>query len=190
MKLFGEYLLVDDDSPVAKSMKFQGSNGLSRIFVDGTYVATGNADGTLIEITTLRDSSNVSNVYIEFLSGDTINIADGIFPATPNTANSFIIYQPAYKSVNTSNLTVSTGIGDSVTLINLSSGASNSNVTILVGYRINVNNEISTINFISANTLTVDPGISGNLESNTLIVMIPSIHANSTNSTGNVLVSI
>jgi hypothetical protein len=106
MKVFGEYLSVDDDSPVASSMKFQGSNGVYTVFVSGTYVATGNANGTTIEVTTQRDTSNVTNVYIEFLSGDTANIANGLFAATPNTSNSFIIYQP---ESNTTNATNSTG---------------------------------------------------------------------------------
>ena len=106
MKVFGEYLSVDDDSPVASSMKFQGSNGVYTVFVSGTYVATGNANGTTITITTQRDTSNVTNVYIEFLSGDTANIANGLFAATPNTSNSFIIYQP---ESNTTNATNSTG---------------------------------------------------------------------------------
>jgi len=106
MKVFGEYLSVDDDSPVANSMKFQGTNGVYTVFVSGTYVATGNANGTTIEVTTQRDTSNVTNVYIEFLSGDTANIENGLFTATPNTSNSFIIYQP---ESNTTNATNSTG---------------------------------------------------------------------------------
>lgn len=94
MKLFGEYLLVDDDSPVLSSMRFQGTDTTYISFVTGTYSAIGNSNGTIIEVTVQRDTSSVNNVYIEFLSGDNANISNGIFFATPNTSNSFIIYQP------------------------------------------------------------------------------------------------
>jgi hypothetical protein len=190
LKLFGEYVFIDTNDSV--QVPFKGTNTENLTFVTGTYTAVGNNFGTTIEVATLRYTGDVANVVVEFLDGDTANIANGFFVATPNSfvSTNLTIYQSSYTNVNTSNLTVNTGQGTSVSTINLSSSSSNSNVVIRVGYRINVNNEIVTINSISSNTLVVTPGLSGNLISNTLVVMVPSVHANVTNSTGNLIISI
>lgn len=103
LKLFGEYLFIDTEDSV--QVPFKGTNTETLIFVSGSYEATGNSLGTTIEITTGRSSGGVTDVVVEFLDGDTANIANGIFAATPNTANSFIIYQAESNNTNSTNST-------------------------------------------------------------------------------------
>lgn len=74
---------------------------------------------------------------------------------------------------NTSSLTVSTGSGNSVTMLNLSSTLSNSNVYIGNNYWIMIGNSNVTVvsSNQSSNTITVSPGLSGNIVANGLYVV-------------------
>ena len=73
----------------------------------------------------------------------------------------------------TSNITFSTGAGTTVTTLNLSALAANSNVMLSNGATINVNNTISKITLYvpSSNQITINPGVSGNLTANTITLV-------------------
>ena len=103
MKLFGEYLFVDEMLTLPVQPTFQDISGNNIISVTGTYVSTANANGSTIEITTTRDMSNTTLSYIEFTSGNAINsianLSNGIYTVIPNTINSIILIQ-ANNTVN------------------------------------------------------------------------------------------
>lgn len=74
---------------------------------------------------------------------------------------------------NTSNLTISTGSGNSVTTVNLSGWMANSNVSIANNHWLVVNNKNIAVvgSNPSSNTITITPGIPGNLISNSIYVV-------------------
>jgi len=95
LKLFGEYLFVDDGDNLNVSVTRASSNYSSNITYSGTYTANGNSLTTVINVS-IQDAStvnisnlNLSNVYIEFLSGDTGNLVNTIYSVTPVSNSMF-----------------------------------------------------------------------------------------------------
>lgn len=125
-------------------------------------VSTGQgASVNLINLSTWTANSNV-----EIKVGYLLNV--------DNTIVTVMNLRPQFA--NQSNLVVNTGIGlDSVTTINLSHWAANSNVLIKVGYLLNVNNKVVTITTVSptSNVIKVRPGLDVNLRSNIAIITEP-----------------
>ena len=98
MKLFGEYTTKDDY--LSTNTIFQSVNTSNSILVYGTYLATANANGTTIKVTTSRNVSGISNASVEFVDGNAAgNLSNGIFSVTPNGTYSYIFVQSDY-SVN------------------------------------------------------------------------------------------
>ena len=92
MKLWGEYIFKDDY--LATNTSFISINTSNTILVTGTYLATGNANGTTIKITTQRSTSGISNATVEYRDGAAVgNLSNGIFMVTPNSTNAFIFVQ-------------------------------------------------------------------------------------------------
>ena len=92
MKLWGEDIFRDDY--LATNTRFISINTSNTILVTGTYVATGNANGTTIKITTQRSTSGISNATVEYRDGPAVgNLSNGIFKVTPNSTNAFIFVQ-------------------------------------------------------------------------------------------------
>ena len=106
MKLFGEYTLVDD-STVQTTMS-NVTSSIANTTYYGTYVATGNAISTKVVINTQRDVSGVANAYLEFATGNTIYLANGIYRSTTVNTTSYQIYQA--NIVNSSGIVYCTNI--------------------------------------------------------------------------------
>ena len=103
MKLFGEYLFVDEMLNLIVQPTFQTMSGNNIITVTGTYISTANANGSTINITTSRNMTNTTLSYIEFTSGNAINsianLSNGIFNVRSN-GNNFIVIVQANNKVN------------------------------------------------------------------------------------------
>lgn len=99
MKLFGEYLFVDDDSPVANSMKFQGVDGIYSILPTGTYQAN---LGNVSIVYTDHGLVATDNVYIDFITG---GLESNTFMIVGANANSFYVTHYS-NTINTSGLAV------------------------------------------------------------------------------------
>lgn len=117
-------------------------------------------------------------VYLSFETGYA-NIVNGLYVITMANTNyfsvdvkngntSFVALPP-----NTSNLTVDTGSGNTVSFINLSQWISNSNVTFTTGDSLNIQGNVVTVVYSTANsnTIAVFPAISGNLIANNVVVI-------------------
>jgi 6-phosphogluconolactonase (cycloisomerase 2 family) len=98
MKVFGEFLLIDDDSPVANSMKFQGTN--TKQYIEYSSRIYGLSDinsnvipGMIITMNTYGIQEN-SEVYVQFSSGNVANYnANGIYQVGGIiNANSVLVY--------------------------------------------------------------------------------------------------
>lgn len=107
-----------------------------------------------IGITTLAD---LANTYIS--------------NSSPYESQSYINLN--YISTNTSNLTVSTGSGASVTVVNLSAWKANSNVFFETNDTLNVNSNLVRVANSNTRTaqITVSPGLPGNLVATSFEVM-------------------
>jgi hypothetical protein len=115
MKMFGEYLFYDDGQTLnARISETSGvyANGTYK----GTYVATSNANGKLITVSTTFDrvASGNSNVYLEF-SNTTINLTNGIYKSTSINSNTFVVYVANTPMVGT--VTANNGNGNTSILI-------------------------------------------------------------------------
>lgn len=103
MKLFGEYLFVDEMLDLSVQPSFQAMTDNNFTIVTGTYISTANANGSTINITTSRNMTNTTLSYIEFTSGNAINsianLSNGIFNVTLN-GNNFIVIVQANNTVN------------------------------------------------------------------------------------------
>lgn len=130
-------------------------------------------------------------VYVNF-DTNYANIVNGLytvavvsnsnyFGVNINNGNTSFISLPP----NTSNLTISSGPGNTVSYINLSSWIANSNVGLTTGDSLNVEGNLVTIVASSANsnTIAVFPAVSGNIVNNTVIITKAPFAAN-----GNVIV--
>ena len=93
MKLFGEYTFQDENLPTIEI----GTGAVSGTtihykFVMGDYVANLNN----VQVNAGRTHGLIHNdkIYLEFISGDTINISNGIFVVSTSNANTFFITHP------------------------------------------------------------------------------------------------
>ena len=93
MKLFGEYLYVDNGATLNVSISNGYEQYNTNITYAGSYHANGNTLTTTVNVTIQNTSTlnvaTLANVYIEFLSGDTANLSNSVFPATYVSANTF-----------------------------------------------------------------------------------------------------
>lgn len=100
-KLFGEDVYISQD--VNASISLASSNVQLRYYRDGTYVSSGSNN---VRINLVNHGfANNNNVYIEFNSGDTANLTNGVFSVrnvVPSNANTF--------NITHSNTTTSSGI--------------------------------------------------------------------------------
>lgn len=95
-KLFGEYLFEN----VTNNSGFTSVKTEKILTYVGNYIAIGNGNTSNIIINTTRNISNTEISYLEFLTGNTINIANGIYK-TENNGN-FQLLTNIANSVNTS----------------------------------------------------------------------------------------
>lgn len=109
LKLFGEYLFVDNGENLNVSVSRATANYSSNITYAGTYTANGNALTTFINVS-VQDANtvnisnlNLSNVYIEFLSGDTGNLVNTVYSVTPISNSEF---QIALTRANVASITI------------------------------------------------------------------------------------
>lgn len=98
MKLFGEFMTDDENIPeIDDGFTMVTTKDEHIIYYNGTYKA--NLGNVIINKNYHGQNTN-SNVYIEFISGDTINISNGLFVVTTANANTFYITHP--NTTNTS----------------------------------------------------------------------------------------
>ena len=97
MKLFGEYAFVGE-TPIAAGMQSASIVAANSTYL-GNYVASGNAMGTTIQVSTIRDTTDMTNVYIEYATGNTSYLANGIYLASIVNTTTFIVRQ-ASNTVN------------------------------------------------------------------------------------------
>ena len=98
MKLFGEFMTDDENIPeIDDGFTMVTTKDEHVIYYNGTYAA--NLGNVIINKNYHGQNTN-SNVYIEFISGDTINISNGLFVVTTANANTFYITHP--NTTNTS----------------------------------------------------------------------------------------
>jgi hypothetical protein len=96
MSLFGEYIRVDDGITLNTQVKV--ANTTSKIIYKS---ATYNANlGNIRIFRTSHGLGTGNTVYLEFQSGNTINIMNGIFTVATSNANTFFVLQA--NTVNTS----------------------------------------------------------------------------------------
>ena len=89
MKLFGEYIKIDNGETMNLQVTTAG-NLISRANTYITsYISEGNANGSNVTVTSTRDTSNLSNVYIEFISGDTVNLSSNLYVANVLDSSTF-----------------------------------------------------------------------------------------------------
>jgi hypothetical protein len=91
MKLFGEYVTVDNGETL--NISDHEIDTTIEYTYSATFTATANANGTTIQITSARDVSNLTNVYIEYYTGNIANLIDGIYTANIINASTFDIIQ-------------------------------------------------------------------------------------------------
>ena len=93
MKLFGEYTFEDENIPtIASGAGVVNGTTLRYKFVTGDY----EANLSNVQVNAGRPHGFIQNdtVYLEFISGDTINISNGIFVVSTSNANTFFITHP------------------------------------------------------------------------------------------------
>ena len=116
MKLFGEYLYDNDgaDNNVSVQSVQPEMNELTHA---GGYVSSSNANGITITVNTLSNTRNVSalsNVYLEFVTGDQANLSNGIFTANIINSTSFSVY---IANVHTGTVSANGGNGNTYILV-------------------------------------------------------------------------
>lgn len=95
-RMFGEYLYHNDEAQNVTT--FEASTTKVVKFKLGTYQA--NLGNIMVNLTS-HGTNTTNTVYLEFVTGDTINISNGIFIVTTANAN--------YFTANTTNTTNSSG---------------------------------------------------------------------------------
>ena len=143
MKLFGEYLYDNDgannDVSVRSVIGYQNELTLS-----GSYVSTSNANGITVTVNTsnTRNVASLSNVYIEFISGDQANLSNGIYRANVINTTSFSLY---IANVHSGTVSANAGNGNTYTL----TGVGTNFRELTIGDRITVNG-VSNIFYVGA----------------------------------------
>jgi hypothetical protein len=105
LKVFGEHLIEDDTSDLTSAFRGTSSNNLT-VFKRGTYQAN---LGNVVINTTGHGYSGGEEIYLEFVSGDTINISNGIFVVSGIANSDTLFIEHSNNTVNTSG-NVYTGI--------------------------------------------------------------------------------
>lgn len=94
MKVFGQYISEDETNNTSNNTIVLDTNTIYR---KGTYISFGNV--VMVNINS-HSYSTGNTVYVQFNSGDTANISNGIYTVTVNNANSFNVITK--KTSNTS----------------------------------------------------------------------------------------
>lgn len=177
------------------TMPYTGNIFIEVVSVNEQYSNLTLNTGSGAAVTTINLSRWPANSNIYFTTGHSLNVRGNVVSITNSSytglsltvspglpgniiANSFSVIKPDELSViaphyKSSNLRVNTGSGSSVTTINLSGWAANSNIYFRPGYKANINGTESIITSINANTITISSGISGNLISNVIQILEP-----------------
>lgn len=146
LKFFGEYLYVDDSNNDV-SVATAESNISPTIFYSGAYHANGNSMTTFVNVSitsaATTNVANLTNVYVEFLDGDTGNLVNGIYSATYISP---LMFRIALTRANVASITVAnTGTGYSNGYIRFAGGSGHS---ANASYTVNTGNGgIETITF-------------------------------------------
>jgi len=101
MKLFGEYLVEDNGEEQDRTADYNTNQQM--IFLTGTFLTAGVANGQNLRVTyTSHGMTANATVYLDILTGDTANIANGIFTVgqVANT-NVFYVIHPYAGAANT-----------------------------------------------------------------------------------------
>jgi len=177
MKLFGEYLFIDDGATL--NVRIMQTTGIyANTTYQGTYQATTNANGKLIVVTSAptRNVSTVANVYLEFAS-NTTNLMNGIYSAQNVSTNSFQVYVAnttltGTVSANTGNGNTSVLIGSGTNFTALKSG----DIIKIAGY-----NDDFYVGSVANNTyLTIAGDLPANLTGNTFYRIFYPANSNGT----------
>lgn len=160
MKLFGEYLYVEPKiNSTFQSITSEYSYANSYF---GRYVASSNANGTLVLISSTQNVASVSNVFVEFVTGDTVNLQSGIFKVNSINSSAFTVY---LSNTRTGTVSANGGNGNTKTL----TGSSTDFDTLNVGDAIKIdgNTKIFYIGAIqNATSLTVTTRLPKSLTGN------------------------
>lgn len=98
MSLFGEYTSVDEGETM--NVQARASNTtVKMLYKFAPYDAN---LGNIRIFSTAHGLTQNDTIYLEFQSGDTINISNGIFVVSTSNANTFFVYQDQANGVNTS----------------------------------------------------------------------------------------
>lgn len=154
-----------------------------------TINATYNVDiGVAGSFTTFKDTITISSnnhgfkpkseVYLSFNTTQFPNLVNGLYTVASSNTD-YIIVPVANGNTSlftpttnvTSNLTLSTGIGTTNSWITLSQYYSNSNVSIVVGDKIYVDSNASTVVYTGQNMIAVSPAYAGNLSNKIFTVV-------------------
>jgi hypothetical protein len=89
MKLFGEYIKVDNG--ITMNARVSGTSGdyNSVITYIAPYVSTSNGNTSNVTVTSGRDVANLVNVYIEFISGNLTSQLNELYPVNIIDSNTF-----------------------------------------------------------------------------------------------------
>jgi hypothetical protein len=89
-KLFGEFL-YEDNQPSTNGASALTST-YRTVFLRGTYVTAANGSNSNVSVfVTSHGLSANANVYLEFLTGDTSNITNGLFMIRSSNTNYFYV---------------------------------------------------------------------------------------------------
>jgi hypothetical protein len=93
MRLFGEYTFEDENIPViANGVVTSGGTTQHSKFILGNYSA--NLNNVQVNAHQAHGLTRNNTIYLEFTTGDTINITDGIFVVSTSNANTFFVTHP------------------------------------------------------------------------------------------------
>lgn len=140
---------------------------------DDLLITGGSGFGAEANVSNIDASGKIMpNLY--YFSANTVGqVANNLIAANSITGESVSYTGLITLWTNTSNITVNTGSGGQVTVINLSGSVANSNVYFETGDTINVNGVIAVVTYApqDSNTIYVrSPGLPGNLVNKTLLV--------------------
>lgn len=194
LNLFGEYLYVSDGPQLNVSVSKAAEDYNTALTYFGTYHANGNSLTTLINVSIQNAStvnlSNIGNVYVEFLTGDTANLVNTVYTVT-QVSNT--MFQISLTRANIANIAIAnSGTGYSDGFIRFTNGfGRNANAS----YTVNTTNGgISSINVRSNGTSYVlndkvyALGVGG--KNSNLVITLQATTSNTINNrTGNLLFS-
>lgn len=155
LNLFGEYLFVDDGANLNVSVSRAAEEYNTKITYAGTYHANGNSLTTFINVSIQNANtvnlSNIGNVYVQFLTGDTANLINTVYEVISVNTVTNTTFTIALTRANIANITIAnSGTGYSNGFISFAGGfGRNANAS----YTVNTTNGgISSINVKSNGT--------------------------------------